>query len=232
VATWWFTPEEEYEAEHVTMPAVKRSCTSSFGSICEGSLIVAIIETLRQMAEQARRDNGNRDLAATCAACLLGCLSDMAQYFNKWAFIFVGIYGLPFAEAGKSVFELFKERGWNLIINDNLVDNVLSLFIVSVGAVTAALAVIFTQIEAGVFEDLEQKELVMGFIGFFIGISMCQIVMGTVQSAVATIFVCFAEDPHAMQAKHPAKFRDLANAWLQVYPEELNTMFTRNAAGL
>ena len=52
VATWWFTPEEEYEAEHVTMPAVKRSCTSSFGSICEGSLIVAIIETLRQMAEQ------------------------------------------------------------------------------------------------------------------------------------------------------------------------------------
>ena len=71
----------------------------------------------------------------------------------------------------------------------------------------------------------QEKELVMGFIGFFIGVSMCHIVMGTVQSAVATIFVCFAEDPHAMQANKPAKFRDLAKAWLQVYPDEMRSIF-------
>lgn len=40
--------------------------------------------------------------------------------FNKWAFVYVGIYGFGYIEAGKNVIELFKSRGWEAIIADDL----------------------------------------------------------------------------------------------------------------
>lgn len=61
--------------------------TTSFGSICFGSLIVAIIQALRQLAHQARQ-NGDAGILACIAECILGCLESIAEYFNKWAFIY------------------------------------------------------------------------------------------------------------------------------------------------
>lgn len=43
VATWWYNPHPK----HVTFGALYRSVTSSFGSICFGSLIVAILHAMR-----------------------------------------------------------------------------------------------------------------------------------------------------------------------------------------
>lgn len=45
VATWWYQPQ----AKSVTFGAVYRSMTTSFGSICFGSLIVAVLQALRSV---------------------------------------------------------------------------------------------------------------------------------------------------------------------------------------
>lgn len=44
----------------------------------------------------------------------------MIQYFNQWAFVFVGLYGYNFLESGKNVINLFKTRGWTTIITDQV----------------------------------------------------------------------------------------------------------------
>lgn len=65
--------------------------TTSFGSICFGSLLVAFLQTLRALAETARaQDDGG---ALLCIAeCILSCLASLLEYFNKWAFVYVGTF--------------------------------------------------------------------------------------------------------------------------------------------
>jgi len=92
VATWWFAPAEanSFCSSAVTESFV-RATTLSFGSICMGSLLVALIQTLRSLVEQMRRQE---DGFLVCIAdCILSCLEDYAQYFNRWAYVYVGMYG-------------------------------------------------------------------------------------------------------------------------------------------
>lgn len=89
VGTWWWTP---IEAQGCCSKAVRdshnRAMTSSFGSICLGSLLVAIIQTFKSFMESARESD---DSILKCIAdCLLGCLEQLMELFNEWAFVYVG----------------------------------------------------------------------------------------------------------------------------------------------
>jgi len=92
VGHWWDVPNE---ASSCCSKAVRdsylRSLTTSFGSICLGSLIVALIQAARAMVESSR-ENGD-SLVGCCADFLLGCLERLVEYFNKWAYVYVGLYG-------------------------------------------------------------------------------------------------------------------------------------------
>jgi len=83
------------------------------------SLIVAFLRALELVASSARSAD-DAGIGACIAECILGCLASLVEYFNKWAYIYVGVYGFGYLEAGKNVFELFKNRGWEAIIADDL----------------------------------------------------------------------------------------------------------------
>lgn len=75
--------------------------TYSFGSVCMGSLLQALVTLLRQMVEQARQQrdrdndcNGCGSLFLCIIECLASLLEDIIYIFNQYAFIFAGIYGL------------------------------------------------------------------------------------------------------------------------------------------
>lgn len=82
VGTWWLFPQE---ANGCCSSAVRdsywRSVTTSFGSICLGSLIVALIQATREMVNAMR--NQDDSMLLCIADCLLGCLEQLAEYFNK-----------------------------------------------------------------------------------------------------------------------------------------------------
>jgi hypothetical protein len=52
-ATWYFLPAHQMPASP-TAGALKRACTTSFGSICLGSLLVAVVQALKQLVHQVR----------------------------------------------------------------------------------------------------------------------------------------------------------------------------------
>jgi hypothetical protein len=56
--------------------------TTSFGSICFGSLLVAIVQALKALAQEAQ-NNGDAAIFACIAQCILGCLQSILEYFNK-----------------------------------------------------------------------------------------------------------------------------------------------------
>lgn len=79
LGTWWFSPED---SQHFCSPAVNqsfiRTVTTSFGSICFGSLIVAIIQALEQLAHAARA-NDDGGIGVCIAECILSCLRQIVE---------------------------------------------------------------------------------------------------------------------------------------------------------
>lgn len=65
---------------------ISSALTTSFGSICFGSLLVAIIQALQALANAARNE-GDAGILACIAECILSCLASLVEYFNKWAFV-------------------------------------------------------------------------------------------------------------------------------------------------
>lgn len=58
------------------------------------------------------------------------------------AYIYVGLYGFGYCEAGKNVMQLFKDRGWEAIIADDIISTVLGLMALVVGAITSGFSVL------------------------------------------------------------------------------------------
>jgi len=54
----------------------------------------------------------------------------------------------------------------------------------------------------------------MTALGFLTGAMMSMIVAKIMSSAVATVFVCFAEDHQALEITHPNEYRSLSDAWI------------------
>jgi Plasma-membrane choline transporter len=138
------------------------------------------------------------------------------EYFNKWAFIYVGIYGMPYIKAGKSVIELFQSRGWEAVIADDLVGSALFLVSLIVGLIMGGIAI---GIERGIDSvDLGNESLIVYFIGFVVGLLVTSILMSTIASAVNAVIVLFAEGPNDFERNYPELSRKMRETWSQVYP--------------
>jgi len=218
IGTWWFDPHSNVSKGGCCCAAAitdsfQRASTYSFGSICLGSLIVAIIQAAKDALHMAR-ENGD-DACLCCAECLLGCIENIAEYFNKWAFVFVGLYGYGFMEAGKNVLSLFTQRGWTVIITDNLVDGVLMMMSMAIGIWGGifGLLVVFTK-------GMDLYPVVAFCIGFFVGFVLSSVVMGVIGSAVNTVIVCYAEAPKEFQNNHPELSDQMRAAWRQAWPND------------
>jgi Plasma-membrane choline transporter len=158
----------------------------------------------------------DNSLLLCLADCLLGCLESLVEYFNKWAYIYVGLYGHGFVEASRNVMALFRNRGWTAIIADALVDTVLAMVCVCVGLITGAIGLII-----GVVMQQGEGTLAVAFIvGMVIGFILCSTLFSLISSGVNTVIVCFAEAPDEFQANHPQLAAQMMETWRQAYPNE------------
>lgn len=224
VGTWWFVPGE---ANGCWSTAIRdsfcRATTYSFGSICLGSLLIAVIRALRALAHQARQ-NEDMQLLYCLIECILSCIEDLVEYFNKWAYVYVGLYGFGYIEAGRNVIELFKQKGWSVIITDDLNERVFLMMSVSVGILTGIIGVLATMIDGSLVNDLDLGDDISAsgiafLVTFVVGFAFCSILMSVLGSAVDTVIVCFAESPAEFEANHPMLSQEMRSAWMQAWPE-------------
>ncbi|KAJ0392537.1 hypothetical protein P43SY_001243 [Pythium insidiosum] len=227
VAAW----KNASNSAFITVGAWIRAMTLNLGSICFGSLIVAILEatrTILNILSSLASESGNCAAACAfaCLACLIGCIESWIEFFNRFAYTYVGCYGYSFITASKHVFKLFKSKGWSAIVNDDLTNNVFFLGNVIIGAVTAYIAVkMMPQQGTPDYEKIamfEHPTAVVGFFAFVVGYATNNLFMSVIASAVTTVFVLWAEDPHGWQMTRPDAYQSLHSAWLEIYPEEYN----------
>lgn len=228
VGAWWFAPDDASSCCSAGMiGSFIRAMTTSFGSICFGSLLVAIIQAIRALVSSAR--DGDNQILVCIADCILSCIESLLEYFNKWAFIYVGLYGYGYIEAGKNVMTLFRNRGWEAIIADDLVGNVFFILSLCVGGLCSAAGYgIGIKSPEGWFENSpaesafgtsEADSAVCAFLGFLAGLVLSSILYSSIASAVNTVLVCFAEGPAEFEANHPELSRKMRETWLAFYPD-------------
>jgi len=209
-ASWYFRYPKHQET-NPTLTALLRACTTSFGSVCLGSLVVAVVRTIRTVAHAAHQGTKNRNaLLATIFSRLLQCIDHWAQYFNVYAFVQVAIYGRTYIEAAKKASDIVQSTGVDALVNDDLVGSVLTM-----GAAVGGLACGTIPARLGVASGaLTTGQAWVTFVtGGLLGYTIIMAVMSVVWSSVVTLFVCFAEDPTALYHTKPAEFQRLIAAW-------------------
>eukprot|EP00928_Gymnodinium_smaydae_P000608 TRINITY_DN1022_c0_g1_i1.p2 TRINITY_DN1022_c0_g1~~TRINITY_DN1022_c0_g1_i1.p2 ORF type:complete len:560 (-),score=126.45 TRINITY_DN1022_c0_g1_i1:164-1681(-) len=192
------------DAEENTLgPSFKVAVTTSLGSICFGSLLVAVIRALESMARQMERDareegNGVLIIIACLITCVLDCIGDMVEYFNDWAYVQCAIRGVSFCDAARITYSMMTCANVKYVLSDLLLNSV-----VNMGAMVVALVTAGTSATAGYFMDGPVAAAIGGVLGFLIGIISGSAALGIINSGVKTLLACWAEDPRPLEESHP-----------------------------
>lgn len=217
-ATYYFlegTPQGTGSTPSIS--SLKRACTTSFGSICFGSLILAILNTLKAIFRiLSSSDEGICGFVAACFACLLAWIESLVEYFNHYAYVQVAIYGKSYIRAAKDTWIIIKDRGVEAIINDNLVGNVLVMGSILIGALCGLFGFGYIKLVNLPFKDNTNEVLAFVIICFLIGLMMAIVVTDAIDSGVTTTFVALAEDPGALARTKPQLFERIRQRWPRI----------------
>jgi len=124
-----------------------------------------------------------------------------------YAFTQVAIYGKSYCQAAKDTWALVKSHGVDAIINDNLISGVLLMGSIMGGIVSA---IVGGLVALAIARDWW---IALAVICFLIGMSLVMLTMEVVESGVATIFVCFAMDPQALNRNAPDLYRTFTETY-------------------
>jgi len=95
---WYFGKENG----STVSSSIKTAVTTAFGSICLGSLIIAVIRALEELMKKMQRDaeeSGNTvvQLLACVLQCIINCIGDILEWISTYVFVQVAIRGLASA---------------------------------------------------------------------------------------------------------------------------------------
>nr|CCC93816.1 conserved hypothetical protein [Trypanosoma congolense IL3000] len=196
-ATWYFAGKNNMP-RNPTLASFKRGVTTSFGSICFGSLLVAIIRVIRVIVSSA--ENSNHEVLRCIFLCIINCLENLLEYFNTYAFVHVAIYGCGYIEAAKKTWELCKQCAFAAIFNDSFIDVTLSLLIVG-GSLLIGAIIGFLYFSYVAFA-----------VAFLVSILVHSLLFAPITSGVTTFFVCYAEVPEGLQHSAPELYAAIHSA--------------------
>lgn len=223
VGSWWFHPPDQQDSSTVCH-AFTRATTSSFGSIAFGSLLVAILEAIRAVLQSMMRQSRNPLMLCImcCTQCLLRYVEMVLRFINRYAFVYVAIYGDDFVTAGRKVKEMFEARGfWVTVVNDIVLDRCLSLGLAAIALLSGVAGYGMGMAVGG-----SSAAVTLAVFGVLIGLLMASVTVGAVESAVACVYVAFGEEPGALRENHPGEFELLYSGWNHLYPQIVYGMCT------
>ncbi|KAG6874464.1 hypothetical protein C0995_010373 [Termitomyces sp. Mi166 len=229
-AWYYFGPREMGEMpKHPTTSAFGRASTLSLGSIAFGSLIVTLLELLKMLLNMIR-NNANADghpveaCLACCAACFIGCIESLVEWFNRYAYIEIALYGKPYIPAAKDTWRLFKDReflivvrqGIDALVNDSLVGMTLTWGAYAVGITCSLFAYLYLRFTAPSYNADGNYTAPILLFAFLIA-TLCSLTLSSaIEAGVSTIFVGLGEDPQVLAIRAPQLFGLIAERYPHV----------------
>jgi hypothetical protein len=119
-ASWYFLNDTEYMPSSPVLQSLKRALTTSFGSACLAAFLLAVVQTLRAIAESNSRSSGQGQwfivLIRCIALCLLAIIECIVKLVTRYALIYCATFGLSFVEGCKRWLDLDRTRFVELLV--------------------------------------------------------------------------------------------------------------------
>ncbi|KAG5518543.1 hypothetical protein PMAC_002939 [Pneumocystis sp. 'macacae'] len=200
--------------KHAAISSFRRAITYSFGSVCFGSLLASIIQILRDIFESMMYDRSSSgDILGTIISCFASCIVSLLdwliQYFNHYCYAQIALYGKKYLKAAKDTWNMFKRSGVTALINDCLIDNVLSFGALFVACVSAFLSFLYLKFTNPQYNNTGSYNLVVIFVSFFISYHICNTVVIAIRSGVAALFVGVSEDREVLRRNFPVLYNQM-----------------------
>jgi hypothetical protein len=186
--------------------SLKRACTTSLGSICFGSLLVALVQTLKALVEMARGQKNSQGVMAIVFCildCCMGCIESALRLFNKYVYARIGLYGQPYCDAAKDTSELIRSSGVDVLVSNDLTGMVVGMLSLAIGVITGVISFLWAR-SLYASSLLSYKAFILVCLsGFLIGLFIAFSILKPVVASVATVFVAYADDPAQMAVANP-----------------------------
>jgi len=204
-ATIYFLGGSNMFPRNPVYKSFQRAMTFSFGSICFGSLIVALIQTLRYLI---RVIFGNSYLRCFLD-CILGCIDNLVQYFNHFAYAEIAIFGKSFCQAGRDTWNLFLNYGIDIIVNENLIGNVLyaGIFVAALGSFGIGYGIAYFN------ADSDEALYLISVAALFVGGTILVVLCDVIDSGATANIVCMAESPMTLKRTNPALYAQFQSTY-------------------
>jgi len=194
-----------------TTASLIAATTTQFGSICFASFLVAAVRFLRYLAEQlmnSAEDDGNPVLM--CIACImmfmLACIEDIVEWFNGYAFVQVAVRGLTFCESCHATIALATRRNIKALMANELSAVVISFSSLFCFLIAAFGSNIYAGHEMPAITASQMEWNVAAAVFIFAGygaLMASSAVFSMLGAGLATLMVCWAEDPIMLSHAHP-----------------------------
>ncbi|KAK6133857.1 hypothetical protein DH2020_032407 [Rehmannia glutinosa] len=171
------------------MSSLQYAVTTSFGSICYGSLFTAAIRTLRWEIRGLRSKIGSNECLLCCVDFLFHLVEFLVRWFNKYAYVQIAVYGKSFNHSAKDAWELFQSTGVEALIAYDCSGAVIFMGTVLGGLISGTCAAVWTRIKH------PDRVVMVGCTAMLMGMILVGLAMVVVESAVTSIYICYAEDP-------------------------------------
>lgn len=190
--------------------------TTSFGSICYGCFIVAVVRAVEQLVAYLRKEaeeDGNCVLAILLRIieCIIECAGDIIEGITEWAYIQCAVRALGFCDACWATFAVWYAASIDSIIAACLIDLVPFLGALMVGLLSGATGFLVYHLHVVVGG---YNTTVFAFC-FCIGFLSSLAALMPLKSGSCTIIVCFAEEADFLRRKAPALYEALVQKQIE-----------------
>mmetsp|Transcript_2262 Transcript_2262/g.3599 ORF Transcript_2262/g.3599 Transcript_2262/m.3599 type:complete len:654 (-) Transcript_2262:40-2001(-) len=198
IASWYFTRNKGSIGTLTVLNAIRQSLWYHMGTAAFGSLVIAIIQTIRAIVayiqkkiEEVDSENAFVKCIACCFQCCFACLEKCMRFINKHAYIQTAIFSTNFCISAKNGFFLIL-RNFGRIGAISLVSEVVVVIgKIFIAAVTGAIAyVLMDNYIADEVESIIGPTVVVMLLTYIVATLFFSIF----SMAVDTVLQCFIAD--------------------------------------
>jgi len=224
VASYGTLGEWYYKGEALVAAPLARAGTVHFGSICFGSLLVALVETAHDVIDLMAKKGYFPQWAMCCIDRVMAGIQSTFEYINKYGFVQVAVHDEPFFQASKRAMSFLKYKGLTALMNDSIVATLAHVGAIAGGLLAGIVPVLLQRQanhqEVGYVGLSGDQETALALSGFVLGSFIVYTLISPFPAFVTALLVCFAEHPEVLAEKHSEEYHAMIAPWESVYGQD------------
>jgi len=202
--SWYFGKDNS----STVCKSFKTAVTTAFGSICLGSLIIAVIRAMEELMKKMKKDaeeEGNTavQIIACVLQCIIGCIGDILEWISTYVFVQVAVRGVGFCAGAQATYALATISNLIYVVSAILVGWVVGLGSMLCGLSGAAFAGAIGYFTCGVPGFCLYVAIMGALFGCLSGLMAGGSAVGVMNSGATTILMCWAERPDILAKTNP-----------------------------